>query len=319
MYVEDLISIIIPVYNAEKYILECVESIEKQTYQNFEIILVDDGSTDQSGKICDQIIQENDKVHCFHINNGGASCARNFGLLQANGKYITFVDADDTVENQYLECMINDMKNKDVDIVVSGLKFCNFEGEVDFVQRYEEKLYENRYILKEFLKKGTFHWGPYAKLYKREVLENVKFPENYRIAEDMFFLYTACKNAKTMWANEKAFYNYMKRENSAMEEYENLDKFFDNYKLVEKVYIDVKDNLPELEKEAWTFYAHNLIWFLRFLGIRDKKGKYIYIWRKKILGKINRYSGLKCSDYIRILLFKYCFEIYRVYLCKKTI
>ena len=116
-----LVSIIIPVYNVEKYLAECIESVLKQTYQNIEILLIDDGSPDNSGKICDEYEEKDSRVRVIHKENGGVSSARNVGLEQANGEYITFIDSDDFVSESYIEELYIALENGN-----SDLAFCKY-------------------------------------------------------------------------------------------------------------------------------------------------------------------------------------------------
>ena len=118
---EDLISIIVPVYNVEKYLHRCVSSILQQTYSKFEVILVDDGSKDASGRICDVFASKDERVRVIHKENGGLSSARNAGLDIANGKYIGFVDSDDYIENDMYEIMYNALIKNNVDIACVGI------------------------------------------------------------------------------------------------------------------------------------------------------------------------------------------------------
>ena len=117
-----VISIVMPVYNKEKYICNILEDLQKQTFQNFECIIVDDGSTDRSGIISDEICSMDDRFRVIHIENGGVSHARNVGLELVRGKYITFVDADDRVEAEYLERLYNDIKTSKSNMVISGIE-----------------------------------------------------------------------------------------------------------------------------------------------------------------------------------------------------
>ena len=121
---DKLISIIVPVYNVEKYVAECIESIIKQTYQNLEILLIDDGSTDNSGKICDKYAEKDKRIKIIHKENGGVSSARNLGLDLAQGEYIAFIDSDDFVSNKYIESLYSAIEHKDAEIVLS--KYSNY-------------------------------------------------------------------------------------------------------------------------------------------------------------------------------------------------
>ena len=125
---DELISVIVPVYNVEKYISRCIESIMKQTYKNIEIILIDDGSTDNSGKICDEYSLKDDRINVIHKKNGGLSDARNTGLDIAKGKYISLIDSDDFVSKFFIETLYNTCKNENCEIAI-----CEYE------RVYEEK------------------------------------------------------------------------------------------------------------------------------------------------------------------------------------
>lgn len=117
---EQRVSIVVPVYNVERYIAKCVESLLNQDYSNYEIILVDDGSTDGSPKLCDKYANANDNVVCLHKSNGGLSDARNYGTCHATGDYISYVDLDDYVDTDYISSMIEAMRGDSVDIVISS-------------------------------------------------------------------------------------------------------------------------------------------------------------------------------------------------------
>ena len=117
---EDLISVIVPIYNVEKYINRCIDSIIEQTYTNLEIILVDDGSTDNSGSICDEYAKKDNRIKVIHKENGGVSSARNVGLDTAIGQYITFVDSDDYIEKKYCEILLKTLKKQKADCVACG-------------------------------------------------------------------------------------------------------------------------------------------------------------------------------------------------------
>lgn len=118
----ELVSIIVPVYNAERFLKECIQSVILQTYKNIELLLIDDGSTDKSSKICSSFVAADCRVHYHKFENSGVSSARNNGLLLAKGEYICFIDSDDVIENDYIETLYDEMRNDSVDIV-----FCNYQ------------------------------------------------------------------------------------------------------------------------------------------------------------------------------------------------
>ena len=138
---ENLISVIIPVYNAEKFLNKCLDSVIGQTYKNLEIILVDDGSQDDSGKICDEYAQKDNRIKVIHKENGGDSSARNTGLKMATGKYITTIDSDDWIELNAYEDMLKVLLEKNVDIVRCG-----------FYKNYGEKCEEMTFVYPDSLR-----------------------------------------------------------------------------------------------------------------------------------------------------------------------
>lgn len=180
------ISIIIPVYNVEKYIRTCIDSILRQTYTDYEIIIVDDGSTDQTGLICDEYERLNAKIHVMHQENQGQSAARNLAIHMACGEYITFIDGDDWISDDYLEQMIAAIDKTGADVSICGLKFFN-DGEMPvFVQKntYRYDMMPGRDVcIRYYQMIPIITVGPSGKLFRSELLENIRFPEG-KIYED---------------------------------------------------------------------------------------------------------------------------------------
>lgn len=187
------VSVIVPVYNAEKYIERCVNSILSQTFTDFELILVDDGSSDNSGDICDALKQTDDRIYVIHKANGGASSARNEGISAAKGNYICFIDADDYVTQYYLSCMV-DNSDCDIDLVMQGLIKNNAKETLGFEQN--ENFNIDNYC-QFFDKYNLFRFcGSYCKLFRRGIIEKygVYYCTNVICAEDYDFLlrYLVC-------------------------------------------------------------------------------------------------------------------------------
>ena len=182
-------SVIVPVYNVEKYIGRCIESILEQKFADFELILVDDGSTDTSGQICDQYALQDKRIYVLHQENGGVSSARNAGLQRAQGEFISFLDSDDTVESNYLSCMAE--VDSEVDLVVCGVKNVFPTGECSIKLYYNNKLIGG--IKKEFILDAIENRAidfVYAKRYKRRLIEKNKiyFDEQMNLGEDTCFV-----------------------------------------------------------------------------------------------------------------------------------
>ena len=199
-----LISVIIPVYNVEKYLCECVDSVLKQTYENFEIILVNDGSTDSSGEICDEYVDKDERITVIHQKNSGPSKTRNTGLENANGKYIYFLDSDDYIENNALELLVGTAEADNADLVFfDAHSFSDDDSEMK--QGYAVKgNYETKSgyeILTELHNNKDYHCAIYLLFIKRQLLidNNIAFLESAYCSEDMLFTYqTYCSAVKVV-------------------------------------------------------------------------------------------------------------------------
>ena len=172
----DLISIIIPVYNVEKYINKCLESVINQTYRNLEIILVDDGSEDKSGKICEEISIKDNRIRVIHKENGGLSDARNIGLDNSNGEYIAFIDSDDFIERDMIEFLYYNINKYDADISICSNYIFDEEECIDNSTK-EIKVYNRLEILKEVLLDEKIRSYAWNKMYKRDLFYNIIFPK----------------------------------------------------------------------------------------------------------------------------------------------
>ncbi len=199
-----LISVIIPVYNVEEYLHECVDSVINQTYKNLQIILVDDGSTDSSGKICDEYAENDKRITVVHQKNAGPSKTRNTGLSQANGKYIYFLDSDDYIENNALELLIDTAESNDADLVFFDAHSFSDDGQ-KIKQGYVVKgIYEAKSgyeILAELHNNRDYHCSVVLLFINRRMLNNhnIRFLESAYCSEDMLFTYKVfCSSSKTV-------------------------------------------------------------------------------------------------------------------------
>ena len=206
------ISIIIPVYNASQYLSNCIDSIISQTYQDIELILIDDGSTDNSGEICDSYAKEDSKIIVQHKLNGGVSSARNLGLSIARGEYITFVDSDDYLKKDYLKNLLNASLKYDADLVQAGFQKCT-ESCVEEVKCTSIDFATSS--IDEILK----HLRGFccSKLFRNSVIrENqLTFDEELTLAEDLCFVLKYCEFAKRIAFIHNTDYCYLTNQNSA--------------------------------------------------------------------------------------------------------
>ena len=219
------VSIIVPVYNVEKYLRKCIESILEQDEKDFELILVDDGSQDKSGIICDEYAKKDSRIIVLHNSNQGPSMARNAGLDICNGKYVTFVDSDDYIENNYLTIMLEKIEKKNADLVICGYRqIMNLKSEIHAVSG-DAEIFQDEFIKGLLIQKG---YGMNAcKLYKRELIGDNRFDSTLTVGEDSFFILQISKNLKKCLHIADVLYNYNVNEQSLVRKYN--ENYLNNY------------------------------------------------------------------------------------------
>lgn len=205
---EELVSVIIPVYNVEKYLDRCLQSVVDQTFKNLEIILVDDGSTDSSGVICDNWEKVDNRISVYHKENGGLSSARNYGLDRCHGRYITYVDSDDWLPDLAIDYLYNLIKKYDVDFAYGANIRCS--KKVKYSEKnLEERILTRKQFLKKFFKDGTQENVQYAwaKIYKAELFKEVRYPEGLTM-EDVPTMFNIAMRSKKIAASNRCVYYY---------------------------------------------------------------------------------------------------------------
>lgn len=217
-----LISVIVPIYNVEQYINRCIDSILVQSYENLEVILVDDGSPDSCGKICDEYAVKDRRVKVLHQKNGGLSAARNAGLKVASGDYFAFVDSDDCIHKEMYERLYNDIIRFNVKLAFCQPNMCY--GKIEEITCKDNTLcVDNSYVINRCLTESIW-WSACTKLYHKSLIEYLYFPEgmtneDYAI---MIILYDHCDKIAV---NFNKLYNYCIRENSICTSSLNIRKF----------------------------------------------------------------------------------------------
>lgn len=210
------ISVIVPVYNVEKYIIRCISSISNQQFTNIEILLIDDGSTDSSLEICERLARQDKRIRVFHKSNGGLSDARNFGVKRATGSFITFVDSDDWLESDAISYLYSLLKKYNADFAMAENRRTQSQINAKKTQLTQrECLLNQREFLKKFFKVNTqinvqYAW---AKLYKKELFENTQFPVGLT-NEDVQATFEVTLNATKIAYSTKVIYNYFINPNS---------------------------------------------------------------------------------------------------------
>ena len=274
-----LISVIIPVYNVEDYLRECVDSVLNQTYENFEIILVNDGSTDSSGEICDEYLEKDDRVVVIHKKNEGPSKTRNAGLENANGKYIYFLDSDDYIENNTLELLFNTAESNQADLVFFDAHSFSDDG-AEIKQGYVVKgTYDSKSgyeILTELHNNKDYHCSVVLLFINRAFLNNnnIRFLESAYSSEDMLFTYKVfCLSAKTAQCKNTLYHRRYRSDSIVTSK-----KSQRNFLSCRDVYEEIRDFSDKIEKtgdymatEYTVRCAYNALNVYQKLSKNDKK------------------------------------------------
>lgn len=259
---ESKISVIVPVYNVAGYLPECLESILQQDYSNLEVILIDDGSTDASGAICDNFAQKDVRILVIHQSNGGAAAAKNAGLRVSTGTYLSFVDSDDYLEPGAFRHMVALLEEYSADAVQCSFRDV-FTDEVIDHSVLEETC---TFTTQEYLKRYTTDWTCgllWDKLYRRSLFDGVFFEEGH-IVDDEYFTYQGMMNAKKIVHDPAVVYNYRKRRSSVTIRPEYRERtIFDKLDYLEKRREKIAQRFPELRETFDLHYLDMLVWLSR--------------------------------------------------------
>lgn len=311
------VSIVVPVYNVEDYLKYCVDSLINQSYKNIEIILVDDGSTDDSGRICDEYAQEDDRVRVLHIENGGLSNARNTGVNVASAEWVIFIDSDDYYDRRTVEYLVQLQKKYAVDLVATSvIEVRDFQSD-DFIGSLTDidSLKLDRYTaLKEMFYGNIVGTHPGGKLYKKEILMKFPFPKGM-IYEDLAVSFEhigACNEIAVGYIN---LYKYYRRPGSIVNS-SYSDKFLDFYKAIElnREYVE-RDypNDPEMKKALTVRYVfkglhvvHALLGSQMYEQVNKIRKEYRRYWKDILINShITRKNKLK---YLLLLLSPHLYQ-----------
>ena len=314
----NLISIIVPVYNVERYINTCINSIINQSYRNIEILLINDGSKDLSGEICDKWAKKDSRIKVFHKENGGLSDARNFGINKCNGEYLIFIDSDDFINKDMVKKLLKLSQENEADIVqCEFLKFKN-ENEIkesndkNKVQVFKNiEAIENHY--KEELKISTV--VSWSKLYKKYLFNDIRFPKG-KLHEDEFTTYKLLYKAnKVLYTNEKLYY-YRETPNSIMNSKYNIRRLDLLEALNERLLFFKKINNDNLYNIALNNYYSILIFAYNSYKKFNKEDKETLNKLKKeskrVFNELNSKGLINKKDIILFTAFRLNSFYYRV-------
>lgn len=312
-----LISIVIPVYNAEKYLEQCLNSIKDQTYKNFEVILVNDGSIDHSESICMDFVKVDTRFKYFTKVNGGASSARNFGLDHVTGDFITFIDADDWVDENHLEVLINNIKDNNSDMAVSSIKKFDMSNNFHFRMYSNQEKYLLNYnklnreeflvILPKLIYASNSYKIAVSKLFKKELVTNIRFDESIIYEEDLEFFFKLYLNINSISYVDEVTYIYRLHDESSSSKFSQLHMeqeltiYKKMYERIEELglptihYVNTLRNLLDYRKD----YLENRVLFNEYLEFLEKIEKKITYPKDLISIIVPIYN---VSPYLRLCL-----------------
>lgn len=259
---ENRISVIIPVYNVQAYLPECLDNVISQDYCDLEIILIDDGSKDDSGKICDEYAAKDSRIRVIHQANAGAGAAKNAGLRAATGKYLAFLDSDDYLEPGAYSHMVSILQETGADVVQCAFQYCYRDRIEKGPAIYEKETEDVRSCLIRFTLDPTLAllWN---KLYKRELFDGIFFEEG-NVIDDEFFTYQGIMNAGTIVHDARVIYNYRIRRSSVMHApHQEERKLADRLAFNKKRRDHIIKRYPELREVFDRDYLESLIFWSR--------------------------------------------------------
>ena len=321
-----LISVIIPVYNVEDYLHYAIESLGKQTYKNFEIILVNDGSTDDSGKLCDDYSEKYSNVRVFHKENGGLSDARNFGVQKAKGEFITFLDPDDYLEAYSLELLASVQKQHNCDIVSTRVKATELYNVYSNHSLTEEDIknvivMDRDVFLEEAFYDKVATVSACGKLYRKSILE-IPFPKG-RIYEDLYIISEHVEKANKIVHTPIQIYNYYKRQGSIVNS-KFTSKQYDFFDAIAYNRQVIREKFNNVDKLVTAINAKEVIGSFKIIGSAYKTSiSDVYKIRKLIkencsnILRNKRISYTFKMKYMLFILSPYLFNIIKRFVFKK--
>lgn len=290
----DLISVIIPVFNVKRYLSKCLESVLNQTYSDLEIILVDDGSTDGSESICDKYQSKDSRVNVIHKKNGGLSDARNEGLRESRGNLVTFIDSDDVVNTKYIQTLYNNLKNYGADISTMRYKRFYSYNELEFENDINEEIniYSPESALQILLyTPEVIPQSAHGKMYRKELFDGISYPVGY-LNEDIGTTYLLFAKTNKVVTSNLQYYYYLQRLGSIVRSEFNA-KTMDSIFFSEDIIKFMEDNFPNIRKAAICYALSQNIQVLVKLPYRDKR---YGVYKNIIMKNIKKYRNIVIFD-----------------------
>ena len=322
------VSVIVAAYNIQDYIVKCLESIENQTYKNLEVIIVDDGSSDNTGKLADEFAENDNRFTVIHKENVGVSSARNRGIDIASGDFIGFVDGDDTIEVDMYEILVNNAIKYDADISHCGYKLIENNKETLMHGSGQVIIQDRKKGIVDLMDGSLIEPAIWNKIFRKEIVGDTRLDESLKINEDLYFNILLFNKSRKSIFEDKAKYNYIKRDNSATtSSSNNIVRMTDPrkvYKMINDLYKDDEVILPYAEKMDLlrNVNIYNLLTLENgsdFIELKQKVRNYIKLNKRKMKKNELISKKSRCMVY-SILYLQYLYDfIYRTYFKKKYI
>ncbi|WP_053984383.1 glycosyltransferase family 2 protein [Niameybacter massiliensis] len=311
---QPILSIIVPVYNVEKYLPKCIESILNQTFNDFEVILVDDGSTDKSGELCDDYQELDSRLQVIHQKNVGLGGARNVGISLSRGRYIGFVDSDDTIHPQMYTILLNEVEQSQSEIGICRYQ-CYAEGrppKMLNISTYETREMQTEEALRQLLKGQLYRHSVCNKVFKRELVKTVLFPVG-KIYEDNFFTYRAIAQAHKVKYVHLTLYYYLQREGSIVHR-SFSEKNLEILNAGEDIIQFINKQYPNLQMDAECAYALRFFDIMNTLLVEENTDQVILQNLKQRIRKqkssLKENTMLTKKQQILIQIFSYSPKVY---------
>lgn len=309
-----LISIIVPVYNLESIIKKCVDSILKQRYKNLEIILIDDGSTDNSGGICDEYAKRDKRIVVFHQKNSGIAAVRNLGISKANGDYVSFIDGDDYVDDDYIQSLYNALSGDNSDIAICG--HIIIYPSKKYIKKSDKKLILTaEEAVREVLYDKYLDLSPWGKLYAKELFRGIKYPSGM-LFEDSAVTPLILAKATRVSVIPKAHYYYVKQESHSITNASFNSKKLDLITATKQMTNTISMKYPNLKQAC----ARRMMWaHLSTLSVMatsknvpKKSIRLVYEYIKKNRSNILKDPNISKRDRFGLLISRFGYRGYKI-------
>ena len=294
------ISVIIPFFNAENFLPATINSLKKQTLTDIEIILVNDGSTDNSLETCKNLINDDKRFKVISQVNKGVSAARNTGIQNGSGLYYLFLDADDIYDADMCECMYNLAVEDKADLVIFGIKIKEFDGKIRYMNNTNVKeTWDKNKALKEFFSGEKINEGITTKLFRSDLIKKIRFEEGKKVNEDKYFLFQSIFLSKKIVYKDQCKYLYIRRKGSASNS-SYSSKYKDTIYFSKKILNKIQNDFPKMYLEAYKNLQDSRLFTFRKL-CKDKKNKNKFFDDYKELKDEIKNSKLKDSKKCKLL------------------